>query len=207
MPKKTFYKILILGDAGVGKTSIMRRYTDNIFSHLYKATIGADFLSKQIYCEDKLVTLQIWDTAGQERFQSLGTAFYRGSDGVIFVYDTTNSASFDHIQNWYDEYLVSSGGENSPEKFPFILVGNKSDQTDLFQVTPSKAEQWCKKNHNMMHLRVSAKDCTNIEQAFYNLVMKIIETNRDDNLLEDLNLLPVADLGDFDEEPKKKCMC
>ncbi|KUF84732.1 Ras-related protein Rab-7a [Phytophthora nicotianae] len=88
--KKVLLKLIILGDSGVGKTSLMNQYVNQKFSNQYKATIGADFLTKEIMLDDKLVTMQIWDTAGQERFQSLGVAFYRGADACVLVYDITN---------------------------------------------------------------------------------------------------------------------
>merc|ERR1712164_98314 len=93
--KRTLLKLIILGDSGVGKTSLMNQYVNKKFSKQYKATIGADFLTKEVMIDDKLVTMQIWDTAGQERFQSLGVAFYRGADSCVLVYDVTDSKSFE----------------------------------------------------------------------------------------------------------------
>ncbi|KAF0721376.1 hypothetical protein AaE_010076, partial [Aphanomyces astaci] len=90
--KKVLLKVIILGDSGVGKTSLMNQYVNQKFTNQYKATIGADFLTKEIMSDEKLVTMQIWDTAGQERFQSLGVAFYRGADACVLVYDITNPA-------------------------------------------------------------------------------------------------------------------
>uniref|UniRef100_A0A8C3Y9J8 RAB7A, member RAS oncogene family n=3 Tax=Passeriformes TaxID=9126 RepID=A0A8C3Y9J8_CATUS len=83
--KKVLLKVIILGDSGVGKTSLMNQYVNKKFSNQYKATIGADFLTKEVMVDDRLVTMQIWDTAGQERFQSLGVAFYRGADCCVLV--------------------------------------------------------------------------------------------------------------------------
>ncbi|GMH69755.1 hypothetical protein TL16_g05233 [Triparma laevis f. inornata] len=104
--KKVLLKIIILGDSGVGKTSLMNQYVSKRFTSQYKATIGADFLTKEIMVDDKLVTLQIWDTAGQERFQSLGVAFYRGADACMLTYDITNPKSFDSLDSWRQEFLV-----------------------------------------------------------------------------------------------------
>ena len=84
----------------VGKTSLMNQYVHKRFSNQYKATIGADFLTKELMVDDKLVTLQIWDTAGQERFQSLGVAFYRGADSCVLTYDITDAKSFDNLDSW-----------------------------------------------------------------------------------------------------------
>nr|XP_027187429.1 ras-related protein Rab7 isoform X2 [Cicer arietinum] len=103
--KRTLLKVIVLGDSGVGKTSLMNQYVHNKFSQQYKATIGADFVTKELQIDDRLVTLQIWDTAGQERFQSLGVAFYRGADCCVLVYDVNVMKSFDTLENWHEEFL------------------------------------------------------------------------------------------------------
>ena len=95
--KKVLVKIIIIGESGVGKTALLHKYVMGKFIEDHKATIGADFLSKEITVDDKIVTLQIWDTAGQERFQSLGNAFYRGSDACVLVYDVTDENSFQQV--------------------------------------------------------------------------------------------------------------
>lgn len=127
--KKTLLKVIILGDSGVGKTSLMQQFVNNKFSHQYKATIGADFLTRDIVVDNKHVTLQIWDTAGQERFQSLGVAFYRGADCCVLCYDVSNEKSLNNLSSWKDEFLVQSNVSN-PLDFPFIIIGNKVDVDD-----------------------------------------------------------------------------
>lgn len=124
--KKVLLKVIILGDSGVGKTSLMNKFVNDKFSKQYKATIGADFLTKEILIDDKLITMQIWDTAGQERFQSLGVAFYRGADSCILVYDITDQKSFDSLDLWMDEFIVQAAPRN-PKQFPFVVLGNKAD--------------------------------------------------------------------------------
>ena len=89
------------------------------FSASYKATIGADFLTKEIVIDDRVVTMQIWDTAGQERFQSLGVAFYRGADCCVLCFDVTNNKSFDQLDSWRDEFLIQASPMD-PENFPFV---------------------------------------------------------------------------------------
>ncbi|KAF2297498.1 hypothetical protein GH714_024408 [Hevea brasiliensis] len=113
-------------DSGVGKTSLMNQYVHKKFSQQYKATIGADFVTKELQIDDRLVTLQIWDTAGQERFQSLGAAFYRGADCCVLVYDVNVMRSFDTLDNWHEEFLKQANPPD-PGMFPFILLGNKID--------------------------------------------------------------------------------
>ena len=119
MKKNRLLKIIILGDPGVGKTSILNRFVNDKYSNHYKATIGADFLSKQMMIDDRIVTLQIWDTAGPERFQSLGIVFYRGADACAFVFDVNNKKSFDKLESWKLEFLRSTQREynsNNPNK-------------------------------------------------------------------------------------------
>ncbi|KAJ8608297.1 hypothetical protein MRB53_039719 [Persea americana] len=119
--KKVLLKVIILGDSGVGKTSLMNQYVNKKFSASYKATIGADFLTKEILIDDRLVTMQLWDTAGQERFQSLGVAFYRGADCCVLCFDVTNSKSFDTLDSWRDEFLIQASPMD-PENFPFVIT-------------------------------------------------------------------------------------
>lgn len=114
----------------------MNRYSTGKFTGQYKATIGADFLSKEIVVtmpltgERKLCVLQIWDTAGQERFQSLGQGFYRGADACILVYDTTDPESLDNLDHWRTDFLDQVGGSTSSlaQAFPFVVLGNKVDK-------------------------------------------------------------------------------
>jgi len=106
MGKKTLLKVIILGDSGVGKTSLMNQYVNKKFSNQYKATIGADFLTKEVLVDDRLITMQIWDTAGQERFQSLGVAFYRGADSCVLVFDVNVAKTFENLDSWRDEFLI-----------------------------------------------------------------------------------------------------
>ena len=115
-----------LSNFRVGKTSLMNQYVNKKFSNQYKATIGADFLTKEVMVDDRLVTMQIWDTAGQERFQSLGVAFYRGADCCVLVFDVTAPNTFKTLDSWRDEFLIQAS-RRDPENFPFVVLGNKID--------------------------------------------------------------------------------
>merc|ERR1712224_619273 len=165
--KKVLLKVIILGDSGVGKTSLMNQYVNKKFSNQYKATIGADFLTKEVMIEDKLVTMQIWDTAGQERFQSLGVAFYRGADACVLVYDVTNEKSFWQLDSWREEFLIQAMPPN-PDDFPFIVLGNKVDKPEAERlVSAAKAQLWCREKPKATeHFETSAKMNMNVEQAF-----------------------------------------
>ena len=163
----------------------MNRYHSNKFTGQYKATIGADFLSKHVSITDpqtgsiRNVTLQIWDTAGQERFQSLGVAFYRGADAVALVYDVGDARSFDHLDNWRSEFLRQVGLEGTRgANFPFVLLGNKIDRPEgERQVSRQRAEQWCETaglggdmgGGPIPHFETSAKTAENVDGAFLEL--------------------------------------
>jgi Ras-related protein Rab-7A len=202
---RSLIKVIILGDSGVGKTSLMNSYVHKKFSTAYKATIGAgrafsrmgrvdpsselefftlhfvllnvspltvwpcvvapaDFLTKDCVTEGgKTLTLQIWDTAGQERFQSLGVAFYRGSDVCVLTFDVNNAKSFDNLGNWMEEFLAQASPKE-PEAFPFIVIGNKVDVGGR-QVTEQQARAWCTAR-GLEYFETSAKEDTNVEEAF-----------------------------------------
>jgi len=164
--KKVLLKVIILGDSGVGKTSLMNQYVNKKFSASYKATIGADFLTKEVLVDDRLVTMQLWDTAGQERFQSLGVAFYRGADCCVLVYDVNNSKSFDTLDSWRDEFLVQASPMD-PESFPFVVIGNKIDVEESKRMISSKrAQAFCQSKGGIPYFETSAKEAINVEQAF-----------------------------------------
>lgn len=154
----------------------MNQYVQRKFSREYKATIGADFLTKELQLDDRLVTLQIWDTAGQERFQSLGVAFYRGADCCVLVYDVTAPRSFEALDNWRDEFLLQAQPRD-PESFPFIVLGNKIDEANAAggapgaagggrAVSEKRAKAWCAAKGDLPHFDTSAKDDVNVAAAF-----------------------------------------
>lgn len=179
--KKNILKVIILGDSGVGKTSLMHRYVNDKYSQQYKATIGADFLTKEVELDgDKVATMQVWDTAGQERFQSLGVAFYRGADCCVLVYDVTNSKSFENIKSWKDEFLVHAN-ISTPETFPFVILGNKVDVEDSKRVVSEKAAQELAKSLGDVPLFLtSAKNAINVDTAFEEIAKNALQQNQND---------------------------
>lgn len=158
--------MIILGDSGVGKTSLMQQYVNKKFSTQYKATIGADFLTKELTLDERKVVMQIWDTAGQERFQSLGVAFYRGADCCVLMFDVTNQKSFDALETWHDEFLLQANPVD-PDNFPFMVIANKIDMDESRRVVSAqKAQRWCQEKGNLPYFETSAKEATGVEQAF-----------------------------------------
>merc|ERR1711998_609928 len=186
--KKVLLKVIILGDSSVGKTSLMNMYVNRKFNNQYKATIGADFLTKEVMVthngDQRLVTMQIWDTAGQERFQSLGVAFYRGADACILVFDLTSKKSFDNLDTWREEFLVQSGPSDQ-DNFPFVVLGNKVDLRDSRVVTNKQAMEYCKdkkivakESEKAVYYETSAKDSKNVNEAFMAVAQMALENNQ-----------------------------
>ncbi|CAO3572201.1 hypothetical protein BGX29_009382 [Mortierella sp. GBA35] len=173
--KKVLLKVIILGESGVGKTSLMNQYVNKKFSNQYKATIGADFLTKEVLVDDRLVTMQIWDTAGQERFQSLGVAFYRGADCCVLVYDVNNAKSFETLESWRDEFLIQAS-PRGPENFPFVVIGNKIDMEESKRmISQKRAMAWCQSKGNIPYFETSAKEAINVEQAFQTIAKNALQ--------------------------------
>jgi len=212
-PKKVLLKVVILGDSSVGKTSLMSHYVKKSFNTHYKATIGADFLTKEVLVGEQLVTMQIWDTAGQERFRSLGVTFYRGADCCLLVYDVTLRSSFENLGMWQDSFLQQSGAPN-PETFPFVIIGNKIDLEDR-QVTEVEAIEYSNSKGNIPHYCASAKDATNVNAAFSKVAEQALaqyqQITNDHVVPSSYTDAPTIDLGSYNEEPshqpKSGCAC
>ena len=165
--KKALLKIIILGDSTVGKTSLMNMLVNGNFSAQYKATIGADFMTKEMTINDKTISLQLWDTAGQERFRSLGVAFFRGADACVLVYDMTKPKTFESLSNWRDEFLVQAAPRD-PGNFPFVVLANMCDKSNERKVSEQDARAWCAEGRDppIPYFETSAKEGININQAF-----------------------------------------
>eukprot|EP01002_Notosolenus_urceolatus_P013744 NODE_4678_length_776_cov_7.074278_g3890_i0.p1 GENE.NODE_4678_length_776_cov_7.074278_g3890_i0~~NODE_4678_length_776_cov_7.074278_g3890_i0.p1 ORF type:complete len:231 (-),score=25.83 NODE_4678_length_776_cov_7.074278_g3890_i0:82-753(-) len=183
--EKILLKVVLLGDAGVGKTCLLNRLVHNRFSTIYKATIGADFWTKEMEVDGEIVTMQIWDTAGQERFQSLGMAFYRGSDVCVLVFDVNSESSFQHMSSWRTCFLEQVGA--SSDSFPFSAVGNKIDVDPTErQIDGEQARQWCGRvRGNIRYFETSAKDGTNIEAVFTDVARRYLSARKEKKQAED----------------------
>ena len=161
-------KILLLGDSTVGKTTLILKYVDGFFPTVHVATIGVEFKKKKINIEGININLQIWDTAGQERFRGVTKTFLKGADGIIYVYDITNKNSFENLKTWINT------AEESISDFKAIIVGNKLDLEEKRKVQIQWLEKFCKKQ-NTIGKETSAKDGTNVNEIFEELVKSIIE--------------------------------
>ncbi|KAH8318934.1 hypothetical protein KR074_012392, partial [Drosophila pseudoananassae] len=167
--KNSLLKVIVIGESGAGKTSLVRQYTEQRFSIREKNTIGVNLSIKNMRVEDRVVTLQIWDTAGQERFSCLSSFFYRGVDCCVLVFDITNFASFKALDRWRDEFLIQAS-PSDPANFPFIVLGNKVDLVPgNSYVSRSLVNEWCQRNNSIPYFETSAKEGTNLDLAFHSL--------------------------------------
>ncbi|CAG9331981.1 unnamed protein product [Blepharisma stoltei] len=164
------YKIVLIGDSGVGKSNILLRFTRNEFNKESKSTIGVEFSQKNLKIGEKTIRIQIWDTAGQDRFRAITSTYYRGAIGALLVYDICNHNSFDHIDRWLKELR----DHVDPESVIVMLVGNKCDLEEKRAVRPEDALSFSQRN-SMAFMETSALESTNIEQAFEKLVSLIYE--------------------------------
>ncbi|XP_030049974.1 ras-related protein Rab-7a isoform X2 [Microcaecilia unicolor] len=178
---RSHIKVILIGSSGVGKSVLMNQYVNHRFTNQYRATIGADFLTKEVQIDKKTITVQIWDTAGTERFQSLGTALYRGSDCCLLVFDITSPASFLAIDFWRKEFLIQADPPD-PDHFPFVVLANKMDLTDR-QVPQQQAQDWCKA-FNALYFETSAKDVINVEEAFQSAIKLALKNQKEPSLSE-----------------------
>ncbi len=166
--RPTFYKILLLGEAGVGKTALVRRFAHRIFEKDYKATLGVDMITKTIKLGSTEIPIQIWDFSGQELFGSLRAQFYLGATAALLIYDVSNHQSFDQLERWNDELMTNVG------KIPLVLVGNKTDLT-LLRVISSIDGDKKATGLDATHFTTSAKTGKNVDKVFETIASQIIE--------------------------------
>jgi small GTP-binding protein len=190
-----FFKIVLIGDSGVGKSNIVFRFTKNEFNKDSKSTIGVEFSTKTVQIEDnRLVKAQIWDTAGQERYRSIATSYYRGAVGALLCYDITNRESFDHVPTWLKEVE-----ENADKECLIMLVGNKMDLEDQRQVLVRDGRSYARQN-GLAFIETYALDATGVETAFQRILQEIYNTQAKGKNLqtgngEEKNAAAVANTG------------
>ena len=162
------FKVLLIGDSSVGKTSVLLRYVDDTFNPEFQTTIGVDFKISTFQLNGKIIKLQLWDTAGQDRFKNIVASYYRGAHGIILVFDITSSMSFQSVSRWYDEaqnYLQKS--------VPKLLVGNKADLSSQRTVKVEDAKELASRL-GVEYIETSAKNSQNVNLAFETLTRNIL---------------------------------
>lgn len=167
------FKIVLIGDSGVGKTNLLDQLTRKGFSTETKATIGVEFATKTFQIENSIIKAQIWDTAGQERYRAITSAYYRGTLGALIVYDITRKSTLSNsIQHWLTQLKDSAGDD-----VEIILVGNKTDLKDERVVSTAYGTEAAESN-NLTFVETSARDGTNVQKAFQDLVKGIYKRKR-----------------------------
>jgi len=161
------FKLLLIGDSGVGKSCLLLRFADDTYTESYISTIGVDFKIRTIELDGKTIKLQIWDTAGQERFRTITSSYYRGAHGIIVVYDVTDNESFNNVKQWLHEI-----DRYACENVNKLLVGNKSDLTAKRVVSTEQGKEFAD-SLGIAFLETSAKTAQNVEQAFLTMASQI----------------------------------
>ena len=163
-------KLLLIGDSGVGKTCLMLRYAQGTFSETFITTVGIDYKYKFIEIDGKKVRLEIWDTAGQERFKAITRSYLRGAQGILCVYDVTDSNSYDHVSSWMLQIK-----QYADLKVVKVLVGNKCDLEQRRAVKLEDGQNLAKKSDDIPFFECSAKQETNVKEAFETLAREVLK--------------------------------
>ena len=199
-------QILIIGDSSVGKTSILTRYTNGIFKEEYLATVGFDNYSKVEIFNNKTINVKLWDTAGQERYKSLTISFFKNSEGVMVVYDITNTESFDSLKFWINS--IKTNMENKNIFIPVIIIGNKTDMEESREIMTEDAEKFAEDN-KYKYFETSAKTGEGIDKAIRDLINQILNQsgNNDDQKEYRKDSVKIKENTEEKSEKKKKGCC
>lgn len=161
------FKVVLIGDSGVGKSNLLSRFTRNEFNLESKSTIGVEFATRSIQVDGKTIKAQIWDTAGQERYRAITSAYYRGAVGALLVYDIAKNVTFENVDRWLKELR-----DHADHNIVIMLVGNKSDLRHLRAVPQDDAKSYAEQR-GLSFIETSALDSTNVEQAFHTILTEI----------------------------------
>lgn len=195
------FKVLLLGNSNVGKSSLFLRFVDDIWNDTFVPTIGVDFKIKTFDIDDKKIKMQIWDTAGQERFKNIIASYYRGAHGILLLYDITDKESFKNLGNWLIEIE-----KNANKNVLRVLIGNKSDLEDRRAVTYSAGKEFADSN-GLKFIETSAKKNSNVTEAFELLGRELISANADKKFSKNKTnkTVTVSAAQDLNISTKKGC--
>jgi len=183
-----FFKILLIGDSGVGKSCLLLRFADDSWTDSHISTIGVDFKIKTLNCDGKVIKLQIWDTAGQERFRTITSSYYRGAQGIILVFDCTDMESFNNVKQWLGEI-----DRYACENVNKLLVGNKVDLVSGRVVDKNVATEFAE-SMSIPYIETSAKNASGVEDAFMMMARAIkdrLASSSDATVQKTDNVVPV----------------
>ena len=196
-------KVVVVGDSGVGKTNLIKRFVSNTYNPNTKATVGVEFLSKSYKINNQVFKIEIWDTAGQERYKSITAAYYKGAKGALIVYDITQKESFENINKWMSEVR-----DKSAKDLKIMIVGNKTDLESERQVSTDDALERAKELESPV-MEASALDGNNVKAAFYDLLKEMYkEIKKKIDIVENQNAGGEKDgvqLNTNEEKEKKGC--
>ncbi|KAM4690980.1 ras-related protein Rab-25 [Rhinophrynus dorsalis] len=162
------FKVVLIGESGVGKTNLLSRFTRNEFNHDSRTTIGVEFSTRTLTVDGHLVKAQIWDTAGLERYRAITSAYYRGAVGALLVYDITKHQSYDSVERWLKELY-----DHADASIVVMLVGNKCDLKDEAREVPTEEAKMYADSNALLFIETSALDSTNVETAFETILRDI----------------------------------
>ncbi|MBA0614379.1 hypothetical protein Godav_014683 [Gossypium davidsonii] len=199
------FKIVLIGDSGVGKSNLLSRFTRNEFCLESKSTIGVEFATRTLQVEGKTVKAQIWDTAGQERYRAITSAYYRGALGALLVYDVTKPTTFENVSRWLKELR-----DHADSNIVIMLIGNKTDLKHLRAVSTEDGQSYAEKE-GLSFIETSALEAINVEKAFQTILSEIYRIMSKKSLSSD-DLAPASikegktiAVGAPDANTKKAC--
>ena len=197
-------KVVLIGDAAVGKSSLLLKYIDDVFEDSYVCTIGVDFKIKSLQLENKRIKLQVWDTAGQERFKPITKCYFRGSHGCVVLFDITNRASFNNVRAWVTDYRENNTVDSSGN---VVMIGNKADKEAERVVTVEEGTVMAE-SIGAIYTEASAKTGNGVAEAFEAIAMVVLKNMKHEFLVAKQNTNSCSlDSKPIDEENKAKKGC
>ena len=195
------FKVLLLGNSNVGKSSLFLRFVDDIWNDTFVPTIGVDFKIKTFEIDSKKIKMQIWDTAGQERFKNIIASYYRGAHGILLLYDVTDKDSFKNLSNWLIEIE-----KNASKNVLKVLIGNKSDLEDKRVVSYNQGKEFAD-TYGLKFIETSAKKNLNVNEAFETLGRELMNATSDKKIVKQNQNKKISVAKAQDLNVKKKTGC